>query len=283
MERAEKAALGIAALGHVALFGLLSVGFLATPNPADLKSKPIEVSLADDIALESGSPTPEADPRQVEAPEEGPLELAATPPPPAPETPRVDPTPPPRVEPTPAPRPAERARPRPERPKAREEARPEPRRSRLDSSIVEDLRERTKAGRPRSSRISRDMIEGATDNVSRGRDTTPPGAAATPAVQAALAAEVVRQLRPHWRAPTGPDAEKLRTTVRVALNRNGGIIGTPEIVRQTGVTASNSAQKELHAERAIRAVQLAAPFNLPAEYYDTWKVLTPNFDRNLSQ
>lgn len=284
MDRAEKAALGVAALGHVALFGLLSVGFLATPNPNDLKSKPIEVSLTDEIALESGSPTPNADPKQIEAPEEGPLELASTPPPPAPPTPRVETTPPPRVEPAPAPRPAERAKPQPPRPRAREEARPTPpRRTRLDSSIVENLRSQTKAGRPRASRLSRDMVEGATDNPSRGRDTTPPGSTASPAVKSALAAEIVRQLKPHWRAPTGADADQLVTIVSARLNRDGSLAGTPQVVSQTGVTASNRAQADLHKERAVRAVQLAAPFNLPEEFYDEWKLLRPRFDRRLSQ
>ena len=33
MDRAEKVGLGVAVVGHVVLFGLLSVGFLATPNP----------------------------------------------------------------------------------------------------------------------------------------------------------------------------------------------------------------------------------------------------------
>jgi outer membrane biosynthesis protein TonB len=284
MDRVEKGALGVAALGHVALFGLLSVGFLATPNPADLKSKPIEVSLTDEIALESGSPTPNADPKQIEAPEEGPLELASTPPPPAPPTPRVETTPPPRVEPAPAPRPAERAKPAPPRPRATPPAaKPAPRRSRLDSSIVENLRERTKAGRPRASRLSRNMVEGATDSPSRGRDTTPPGSTASPAVKSALAAEIVRQLKPHWRAPTGADADQLVTVVSARLNRDGSLAGTPEVVSQTGVTASNRAQADLHKERAVRAVQLAAPFNLPEEFYNEWKLLRPRFDRRLSQ
>lgn len=300
MDRAEKAALGVAALGHLALFGLLSVGFLASPNPADLKSKPIEVSLTEEIALESGSPTPNANPKQIEAPEEGPVELASTPPPPTPPQPRVETTPPPpRVEPTPAPRPAERARPTPPRPRAAPPAakppaakppaakptpaKPQPRRSRLDSSIVENLRERTKAGRPRASRLSRDMVEGATDSPSRGRDTTPPGSTASPAVKSALAAEIVRQLKPHWRAPTGADADQLVTVVSARLNRDGSLAGTPQVVSQTGVTDSNRAQADLHKERAVRAVQLAAPFNLPEEFYDEWKLLRPRFDRRLSQ
>ena len=37
-------------------------------------------------------------------------------------------------------------------------------------------------------------------------------------------------------------------------------------------------------EQAIRAVELAAPFNLPPEYYNAWKrVSSFRFDRKLSQ
>jgi hypothetical protein len=54
------------------------------------------------------------------------------------------------------------------------------------------------------------------------------------------------------------------------------------VERQEGITASNRPQAQLHAERAIRAVQLAAPFDLPEEYYDVWKSpRNVKFDRNL--
>ena len=41
MDRAEKIGLGVAVVGHVVLFGLLSVGFLATPNPQKLQQTPM--------------------------------------------------------------------------------------------------------------------------------------------------------------------------------------------------------------------------------------------------
>ena len=53
LTRSEAGALGVAALGHLALFGLLSVGFLATPNPDLLKPQPIEVAISDDIGMEA--------------------------------------------------------------------------------------------------------------------------------------------------------------------------------------------------------------------------------------
>ena len=40
MERSEKIGLGVATAGHVLLFGLLSVGFLSTPNPRALEADP---------------------------------------------------------------------------------------------------------------------------------------------------------------------------------------------------------------------------------------------------
>jgi hypothetical protein len=76
----------------------------------------------------------------------------------------------------------------------------------------------------------------------------------------------------------------LRTELRVELSKDGSVIGTPEVVRQTGITASNKTQAKLHAEQAIKAVRLASPFKLPPQFYDEWRVLEPlGFDRRLSQ
>ena len=61
-------------------------------------------------------------------------------------------------------------------------------------------------------------------------------------------------------------------------------MGPPRVVRQEGRTDANRPQAARHAEQAVRAIQLAAPFNLPAEYYDAWKrIVEFRFDRKLSQ
>jgi periplasmic protein TonB len=75
--------------------------------------------------------------------------------------------------------------------------------------------------------------------------------------------------------------EKLVTIVRFRLNRDGSLIGTPVLVSQTGVTPTNEAQKARHLEQAIRAIRLAAPFELPDQFYDQWKVVNSQFDRRL--
>ncbi|MBY8822220.1 cell envelope biogenesis protein TolA [Sphingomonas colocasiae] len=289
MDRAEQTGLGVAVVGHVVLFGLLSVGFLATPNPLDLKQKPIEVTLADEVALESTAPVAsQEEPAAKLAEEEGPVE--PTPPPepvpepaPAPKpVPRPAPTPPaPAPKPTPKPVPAKPAPPKPAPPKPTPApAKPAPAKP-APAKPAPAAKPQPKPARP-TGRLA-GLVDGLTDRPTQSRVTTPPAAVAGPAVQASLAAEIRRQLKPHWRAPTGADAEQLRTIVEARLSKDGDIIGEPRVIGQTGVTDSNRSQAELHKERAIKAVKLAAPFKLPPEYYDAWNVIKPAFDKRLGQ
>ena len=90
-------------------------------------------------------------------------------------------------------------------------------------------------------------------------------------------------MKPHWVAPQGAEADLLSNRLKVTLNRDGSLAGAPQFVSQTGQTDANKAQQARHIEQAIRAVRLAAPFDLPEAYYDQWKVITPTFDRRLSQ
>src|SRR5690606_31636756 len=108
-----------------------------------------------------------------------------------------------------------------------------------------------------------------------------PAATFGAAEAASLSQAISRQLKPHWAAPQGPDVEKLVTVVRFRLNRDGSLAGAPTVVSQSGVTPTNETQKGRHAEQAIRAVRLAAPFDLPEEFYDKWKTINTTFDRRL--
>ena len=296
IDRREGTALGVAVLGHLVLFGLLSVGFLATPNPLKLEPTPIEISLTDEVGLKSEAPQ-----IQKEAPAEklaeapGPVEPATPPPAPQPDpqpVARPDPTPPrpaPAPEPRPQPRPMPKAQPQPQppappkaQPKAQSQpkaAEPQPKAQPKTASQSKSQAAADRAVRP-TGRLT-GIVDGLTDQPSKGKATTPPATAIGAEVRSALAAEVIRQLRPHWRAPTGADVELLRTQVEIRLNRDGTLAAPPRVVGQTGLTASNRPQADLHKERALSAVTLAAPFKLPAEYYDAWKLITPTFDRRL--
>ena len=114
----------------------------------------------------------------------------------------------------------------------------------------------------------------------------PPAAAIGPAVKASLVGAISREIKPQWqgKVPQGIDSEKLVTVLAWDLNPDGSLAGNPRVVRQEGITDANRAQAPRHAEQAIRAVKLAAPFSLPPEYYAAWKRISEfRFDRRLSQ
>lgn len=269
MDRAEATGLGVATAGHCALLAALAFGFANARLP-EIRNEPIEVAFVEEAAIQSSVPAPsssEPAPRLSE-PERAPqAELLAEPvpaPPPIVPQPRLA---------SPPPRPT---------PKVVERPRPPPRQAASQPKQAQPKQAgRPKQAAPRGDRLA-GLLDGVSDRPTQGKAlSTPAAVVASPAVKSALGAQVQRQLKPHWRSPTGADVDQLRTTIQVRLGRDGSLIGEPRVLRQTGVTDSNRAQAELHAERAIRAVKLAAPFNLPAEYYEAWKVISPIFDKRL--
>lgn len=296
IDRREGTAIGVAVIGHAVLFGLLSVGFLATPNPLKLEPTPIEISLTDEVGLKSEAPQIQKEaPAERLAEEPGPVEpdtpLPAPQPDPQPVA-RPEPTPPkpaPAPEPRPQPKPVPKAQPQPKppAPKAQPKQQAQPKAAPAQPKAQPKTASQSKSQSPATNRVARPtgrltgIVDGLTDQPSKGKATTPPASAIGAAVKSALAAEVIRQLRPHWKSPTGADVELLRTQVEIRLNRDGTLAAPPRIVGQTGVTATNRPQADLHKERAVAAAKLAAPFKLPPEYYEAWKLITPTFDRRL--
>jgi outer membrane biosynthesis protein TonB len=265
MDRAELAGLGVATAGHAALLVALSLGFAATKLPMS-KSDPIEVSFVEDVGLESTSPTPEA---PEPAPLAGPQDLPPEPAMPAP----------PQVQPVPQPPPAARAPVPAPRPVPKAAAQPKPSPAQAERSAAPPK----STPRPAAGRKPFTVnIPNAREGDGKSESIARPAAAAGSAVQASLGAEVRRQLKPHWKAPTGADSEQLRTEVVISLAQDGRVTDI-RIAGTSGQTASNRPQVPLHREQAERAVRLAAPFKLPAQYYDAWKSLRVTFDKRLSQ
>lgn len=247
LSREERVGLGIAALAHVALVAALVWQVRDDPTPLPIPER-MTVSLADEVSLQSTAPEPAAEAQAAVAPV-----LAPEP------APVVEPARP-VVRPNPVTRPIVRARPSP-RPTSPPAPRP--------------------TQRPGGSRIGDDFLQGSgSSERSDARGT--PAATFGPAEQASLEQAINRQLRPRWSAPQGVDAEKLVTVLSWELNPDGSLKGRPQVVSQSGINDSNRPQASLHAERAIRAVQLAAPFELPEQFYDKWKrIRTWRFDRRL--
>lgn len=268
----------IGLVAAVALHAALVAVLLWHPKsaPAVVPPDRIEVTFSDDVGLKSTSPEPQAQAAPDVAPE-----LGEPAPEPAPVLQPEPPKPQPKAEP---PRPAPVAkptmRPEPPRPVAKPTMRPAPRPSAGPSAAPAKP-----AARPGGTRVGADFLKGVSGAQSTGQSRNPPAQVAGPQVQSSLLGVISRAIKPHWqgKAPEGADAEKLVTILRWNLNRDGTLAGRPEVVRQDGITDANRPQAARHAEQAIRAVQLAAPFDLPDQYYDTWKRVTIRFDKRLSQ
>lgn len=254
LSREERIGLGAAVVAHAALAVALAVH--ATRDPPDYTPpERIDVSLATEVSLQSTAPDPSSDPAASTAPEMAdlPQEVQEVVEAPAPQPVERPVATPPRREPTPAPTPTRRPTPTPT-PSA------------------------TATQQAQGSRLSDDFLEGSSN--AQGESGSP-AATFGRAERAALASAITRQLRPHWTAPSGIEVDQLVSVVAWELNRDGSLRGRPRCVSQRGITDSNRPQASLHCERAIRAVQLAAPFNLPDQFYSRWDDLEWDFDRRL--
>lgn len=251
----DLAGLALAMALHAGLLALL----VMQPGPARQTPLPerIAVTLAEETGRQSAAPEPQAEAAPPAAPV---LAPEPEPQPSAPPPPKILPKarPEPVAAPAPQPRPAAQPRPAPVHKSA-----PRP------------------AG---ASRISDDFLNGVSGAQASGAARNPPAATIGAAARSALAAAISRELKPHWAAPQGAEAELLVSVLVFDLAADGSLLGPPRLVRQEGVTAANRSQAARHAEQAIRAVRLAAPFNLPSGYYDAWKRVGPfRFDKSMSQ
>jgi outer membrane biosynthesis protein TonB len=278
MDRSEGAGLGVAIFGHVLLFAALSLSLLAKRDLPKIEREPIEVALVEDVAKESAAPAPSPAPAPSA---EAPAPVIAAPP----VTPEPLPKPLPKVEPTPPPKPvAIKPIPKPL------PVKPVPPKPVAKATPPKPTKPVEKAGgvrRPLS--LSTDVAGKAQSETGKSNTPKPspkPDAgirAQKTAAQweASFIQSVLRKITPYWKAPTGADAELLKTNLLIKLNRDG-TVASVSVVGQTGLTDSNQNLKALHAERAIKAVQRAHAFELPDELYDIWQTLGPiTFDKKL--
>ncbi|MEM7781216.1 MAG: energy transducer TonB [Pseudomonadota bacterium] len=258
----DKVGLLVAVVLHVLLAGVLALQMLFVPEPFNPPER-VNVSLASEISLEATAPSPAEESRAAIAPT-----LTETPEAPAPEE---------IAEPRPE-QPIARSQPRTERRPAPSTSAPERPRSRPDREAQPAVSSTSQGG---GSRIGDNFLEGSGDSTSTDA-TEAPAPTFGRRERAALTSAITRQLRRHWSAPIGVDAERLVSTVTWQLNSDGSLKGRPRCRTQpASITPSNRPQAALHCERAIRAVQLAAPFNLPEQFYSRWDDLEWQFDRRL--
>ncbi len=260
----ERTGLLVALILHLALLAALFVqGLLPAPT-----FEPVErmtVSLAEDVGLEATAPDPVPESRAATAPTLSDSPAAPELAPVALPVPRQVTPPVPRVQsPVPAPRTQPREAPRREQQRTQTQPR--------------------SSERSGGSRLGDNFLDGAGSSTTTS-ETRVPASQIGASAKASLVQAIARRIKPRWEPPSGPEVEKITTFLRFRLNPDGSLAGRPEMVRQTGVNDTNRAQASRHAEQAIRAVQLAAPFDdLPEQYYEAWKLVGPfGFDWRLSQ
>lgn len=273
MERGEKIGLGVAGAGHVILFGLLSIGFLATPNPLKLKQDPVQVSLVEDVGLEAAAPQISQDSAQSIAPEQGMPEDAA---PPAPAEMPPEPI---AAPPRPAPKPAPVSKPKPPAPAEKAVAKPT-RPMRPAATKGAGSTETAKAARPRGSRLGADFLKGLTDQPSKSTSNAPPAAKIGAQALADIGSAIQRQVQPcaNRQVNPGPGAERIRVTINLRINRDGSLATQPRVVGRDGVDEGNRRYVDRVDDLAIATFVGCSPLRgLPDALYDVqngWKNFT---------
>jgi outer membrane biosynthesis protein TonB len=63
------------------------------------------------------------------------------------------------------------------------------------------------------------------------------------------------------------DAKRLRAVIRIRFDRDGSLLGAPEL-REPSRPPAGDPPMQIFTQRAFRALNLCSPFTVPAEYYE---------------
>ncbi|MEO8375488.1 MAG: cell envelope biogenesis protein TolA [Sphingomonas bacterium] len=276
MQRSEMVGLGVAVLGHAALFALLTLSFCAPPKLEPPHTKPIQVSLVDDVGLVST--TPEAsEPAESKAPEQGPPEEAAAA---AKQVAEPDPTPPaPQPKAAPPPKPAPVAKPQPKTPvaPAPAKAKTETKRTAAPANTAATTRGTGSSARSTKARqtgfnLDDVLKEGFGTKPSASTSKTPPGAVLNAKAMADIISAIARQIQPcaDRQVIPGPGANRIAVKLNLKLNRDGTLSATPKMVGSpSGVDEDNGRYVQRVVDLGVAAFKGCSPLRLPDEYYQT--------------
>ncbi|MEY4269623.1 MAG: hypothetical protein RLZZ58_839, partial [Pseudomonadota bacterium] len=253
------------------LFVLLSTIVIA-PDPLKLKNPPMEVDLIAEAAPVSTAPEISEAPPPPRLGDESDAPDDVLPP---------EPLPPVKAPPAPVPAPV-RKLPEATRPVPVKKAPPKlipPKAAPKGAAPKSPVKSPPKTGSPRPT--------GRLDGITSGLGKEPvkaPAAKGAPAAQ--VAAEVKKsidvsikaKIAPRWNACkiSGVDIDQLKTVVRFKLSESGALIGFTGVTT-SGQNDSNRFQVQRHQDCAKKAVELAAPFDLPVENYSFWQNYTLDF------
>ncbi|WP_332819228.1 hypothetical protein [Sphingopyxis sp.] len=259
----EGRGVAIAVAAHVVIIGLLSVQWTAGDRRFD--NPPMEVDLIAESAVQSTAPVISETPPAARLGEEDMTDIAAPEPVPTP------PLPEPIVRPTPAPTPKQVARPKVEpakkQPPAVKKAQPK----------AAPKTPTKKTGAQPSGRPT-----GNLDDIGRELTKSPskgaPASKTAAEVRRSIDVSIKSAVAPRWNGCriSGVDVDQLKTVVKFRLTQSGALAGFTSVTT-SGENDSNKFQVQRHQECAKRAVELAAPFDLPEENYSFWQNYTLDF------
>ncbi|MES2987476.1 MAG: cell envelope biogenesis protein TolA [Pseudomonadota bacterium] len=251
MDRLEGTGLTVAVLGHAALLGFLSASFLDKDEPPKIEIAPIEVSLSDEIGLETTAPEISQEEMAAKlSPIDAPVEPDTAPPEPdpKPEVAKPEPTPP-KPAPVPDAKPQKPQKPTPAKPAAQPSRQP----AKPSGGLPDYAKELGQGNKPSES------------------NSTKPPASATGADVASYTAAILRQVQPcaNRQVTPGPGAERIRVTVTLKLNRDGSLASDPQITAVDGDDADNSRYVPRVRDLARAVFKGCSPITgLPAALYD---------------
>ena len=259
--------------------GMLAAGLIYLPRAAQLLDAtpvvPIEmVTIAETTNIRAAAPEPEPEPE--ETPEETiEDEIEAPAPAPEPEPEPVETEPEiidiaPTEEPEPEPEPVEpepEPEPEPEQPERQQTVQPEAPEE-TEPSLFDML-----------GNIERDVAEARQSQGSpeegETRDAVGNASAMTATLRDLINSHIVRQRC--WRMPLdAPYPEERVVTITMRLNRDGTLDGPPELDERR-TRDRNDSFRDVIRERALRAAVECAPYPLPANQYNQWRLIRVNF------
>ena len=296
MDRAERTGLGVAAIGHIALFVALSLSLFSARIPKPPIADTMDVQFVDKVGKTSAAPKVSQEaPAPSVAPEKGAPEDTPPPPPKAEPVPKPQPRPtppkpapaPPKPEPRPEPKPEPKPKPAPpkpaEKPKPeKEQAKPAPektakptpakpaKKAGLSSDFLSDLPpDKPGTAKPKGSRLGSDFLKGLSPSKAPGKASAPHAAAISAQSMSGLIGLIASKVKPCYNPPAGgADSGQIVTILSIRMNKDGSVANvTPGA--QSGVNGSNSAYARQMADAAVRAVKRCSPITgLPPELYD---------------
>ena len=81
-------------------------------------------------------------------------------------------------------------------------------------------------------------------------------------------------MQPCWNLLGGAvEADKIVVRMRVRFNRDGTIVGQPQVMDAQGTPFF-----QIAADRAVGAVMQCQPYNLPGDKYEYWQDVILKFD-----